>query len=315
MTIKQLHYFLAVAEARSFTRAAQNYFIAQTAMSQQIGALEKELGFRLFHRTNRIVELTDAGQVLFQRLRPLVLDLESAIQSASAAAGVQHHILRIGLHDQHPNRFLTATLSAFARQMPDVTPILVPDTPPALMEGVVEGGLDCALLGKRVFSDRSALTATELFRFPVLDYVLAVPADHPLAQEQSLSWSALQGLDLIAYSPLKEGQDGQQLRQLLASHKVTANILCTTRSVDAALLYVESGLGLCLLPAYTSNQATPEIRTLPMKYHQHDTMLLLRHKDADNPILNEFITVCRRETRTLLPPKLPEGNAPLIVTE
>ena len=67
MTIKQIHYFIAVAETKSFTNAARNYFIAQTAMSQQISALEKELGFLLFHRSNRSVELTQAGQVLYDQ--------------------------------------------------------------------------------------------------------------------------------------------------------------------------------------------------------------------------------------------------------
>ena len=68
MTIKQIHYFIAVAETKSFTNAARNYFIAQTAMSQQISALEKELGFLLFHRSNRSVELTQAGQTLYEQL-------------------------------------------------------------------------------------------------------------------------------------------------------------------------------------------------------------------------------------------------------
>ena len=89
MTIKQIHYFIAVAETKSFTNAARNYFIAQTAMSQQISALEKELGFLLFHRSNRSVELTQAGQTLYEQVRPLVLDLERAVEHASSVAGVQ----------------------------------------------------------------------------------------------------------------------------------------------------------------------------------------------------------------------------------
>ncbi len=295
MTIKQLHYFIAVAETRSFTHAARNYFIAQTAMSQQISALEKELGFRLFHRTNRTVELTDPGRVLFERVRPLVLDLENALHDASAEAGVEKQVFRIGLSDQAVNRFATGAVGAFARQEPHVMPLLIADNHLMLLESLSEDSIDVVLLGQRFYTPRAMLAATQLFTYQVLEYVLAVPAADPLAKKPQLAWADLQGLPLIAYSPLRENQQGLQLQELLSSHGVTAEILCSTRSVDTALIYVEAGLGYCLLPAYTADHTNDGIHMVSLASDLRDTMLLVHHRGAENPLVGEFLTICRRE--------------------
>ena len=162
MTIKQIHYFIAVAETKSFTNAARNYFIAQTAMSQQISALEKELGFLLFHRSNRSVELTQAGQALYERVRPLVLDLERAVENASAVAGVQSTIFRIGLFDQAINRFLAPALKEFSQTEPDATPLLISDNHIMLLESLQGRTIDAMLLGKRYYQHR----ARQLYRRP-----------------------------------------------------------------------------------------------------------------------------------------------------
>ena len=295
MTIKQLHYFIAVAEARSFTHAARNYFIAQTAMSQQISALEKELGFRLFHRTNRTVELTEAGQVLFDRVRPLALELERALQDAAATAGVEKQVFRIGLNDQAVNRFATGAVGALARQEPDVSPLLIADNHLMLLESLIEGGIDVMLLGQQFYTPRAMLTATPLFTYQAMEYVLAIPAKAPLAQKDALEWSDLQGLSLIAYHPLRENQNGAQLRELLRDHDVSANIICSTRAVETALIYIEAGLGCCLLPAYAADRFNDGVRMVPMASDQRDTMLLIHRKDAANPLVGEFLSICRRE--------------------
>lgn len=295
MTIKQLHYFIAVAEARSFTHAARNYFIAQTAMSQQINSLEKELGYRLFHRTNRSVELTEAGQVLFDRLRPLVLKLEDAVHDASAVAGVENQVFRIGLSDQAVNRFLTGTLGAFARMEPQVTPLLVSDNHLMLLESLTQGGIDVMLLGRQFYTPRAMLTATELFSYQAPEYVLAVPGASPLADQEAIGWAALQGLQLIAYSPLRENQQGAQLSELLRTHGITANIFCSTRAVETALIYVEAGLGCCLLPAYAADRSNTGVKMVAVESGLRDTMLLIHHKDAENPLIAEFLSICRRE--------------------
>lgn len=294
MTIKQLHYFIAVAETKSFTHAARNYFIAQTAMSQQISALEKELGFLLFHRTNRVVELTKAGSILYEKVRPLVLDLEKALEDASTAAGVQEQIFRIGIYDQAINRFLAPALKDFSQQEPDITPLLISDNYLRLLDSVSNRKIDVLLLGKQYYKPRAMLTATELFSYKVLQYVLAVPATSPLADLTSIQWQNLQGLSLIAYSPFREDQQGASLRAVLKEHSITANIVLSTQSIASALLYVEAGMGCCLLPPRAAERENLQVKTLPLEESLQDTMLLITHKDSENSLTSRFSAVCRR---------------------
>lgn len=294
MTIKQIHYFIAVAETKSFTNAARNYFIAQTAMSQQISALEKELGFLLFHRSNRSVELTQAGQTLYEQVRPLVLDLERAVEHASSVAGVQSSIFRIGLFDQAINRFLVPALKEFVRAEPDVQPTLISDNHMMLLEALQGRTIDTMLLGKRYYQHRAAIVSTELFSYQVLDYILAVPASHPLAGQARIQWEDLQGLTLIAYSPFKEDQQAASLHAALQSHGIQATVLLSTRDVPSALLYVEAEMGCCLLPARAAVHKNQQVAMLPIDEGQRDTMLLLSHRDNDSHLLSRFTTICRK---------------------
>lgn len=294
MTIKQIHYFIAVAETKSFTNAARNYFIAQTAMSQQISALEKELGFLLFHRSNRSVELTQAGQALYEQVRPLVLDLERAVENASSVAGVQSSIFRIGLFDQAINRFLVPALKEFVRTEPEVQPMLISDNHMMLLEALQGRTIDAMLLGKRYYQHRAAITSTELFSYQVLDYILAVPASHPLAEQARIQWEDLQGLTLIAYSPFKEDQQAASLHAALQAHGIQATVLLSTRDVPSALLYVEAEMGCCLLPARAAVHKNRQVAMLSIDEGQRDTMLLLSHRDNDSHLLSRFATICRK---------------------
>lgn len=297
MTIKQLHYFIAVAETKSFTHAARNYYIAQTAMSQQISALEKELGFLLFHRTNRVVELTDAGRVLYEEVRPLALELENALNKAAIAAGIEEQVFRIGVFDQADNRFLTPALREFSRQEPDVIPKLISDNQNMLLDALARRSIDAVLLDNRYYSPRSTFSATELYSHPCREHVLAVAMTHPLSRRSELSWEDLGDLTLIAYSPLKEDQEGMSLKTLLASHNVTATVRFSVRDIATALLYVEAGMGCCLLPSYAMDRKNHQIKMLPMQEDTRDTMLLLSHKDNDSHLLARFSTICRHVFR------------------
>lgn len=293
MTIKQLHYFIAVAETKSFTHAARNYYIAQTAMSQQISALEKELGFLLFHRTNRVVELTDAGRVLYQELRPLALALENALHKAAIAAGTEEQVFRIGIFDQADNRFLTPALKEFSRLEPDVIPKLLSDNQNMLLDALARRSIDAMLLDKRYYTPRSAFTVTELYTHPCRNYVLAVAMSHPLARHSEIDWKDLENLTLIAYCALKEDQEGISLKNLLHENGVEATVRFSVRDIASALLYVEAGMGCCLLPSYAMDRKNHQLKMLPIREDSRDTMLLLSHKDNDSHLLARFTAICK----------------------
>ena len=96
MTLNQLKYFVAVAESRSFTKAAEQYFLAQTAITQQIQKLETSLGVQLIDRKTRPISLTPMGQVFLREARSILRRMDGAIQRTREASTGITGTLRIG---------------------------------------------------------------------------------------------------------------------------------------------------------------------------------------------------------------------------
>src|SRR5579871_2037980 len=120
MELRHLRYFIAVAEALHFGRAAERLCIAQPPLSQQIQQLERELGFKLFDRTNRQVSLTAAGQLFLEEAREALAGLEKAAQAGRRVARGEVGWLGIGFVGSATYEALPAVLPAFRQRYPEV---------------------------------------------------------------------------------------------------------------------------------------------------------------------------------------------------
>src|SRR2546430_5817876 len=120
MELRHLRYFIAVAEELHFGRAALRLFIAQPPLSQQIMQLERELGFPLFTRTKRHVELTPAGRLFLDEAREILSGIEKAVGAARRAAQGQTGRLRIGFVGSAAYHLLPDVLRRFRDDFPDV---------------------------------------------------------------------------------------------------------------------------------------------------------------------------------------------------
>src|SRR5947207_195618 len=189
MELRQLAYFLAIAEERNFTRAAQRIPIAQPAISQQIGRLEAEFSEKLFIRDRRAIRLTPAGQALLPHARAMLATAERARDAVAAVSGLLTGSLAFGFVQPLPDRRLLGLLGAFHRQHPGIELRLIEDETDALLAALATGELDAALIGlgryDRPPPDMESLLAA---REPV---VVAVHPDHPLARRGSITLNAL----------------------------------------------------------------------------------------------------------------------------
>src|SRR5262249_44144071 len=147
MEIRQLAHFVAVAEERSFSRAAKRVNIVQSGLSASIKALEQELGITLLLRTTRRVDLTEAGQVFLAEVRRVETALQGARDAVEAVRGILRGTVQIGTMQRMSPLFdLPAVLARFRAAHPHVEVALRQETSGAMLSQVAEGKLDFAFL-------------------------------------------------------------------------------------------------------------------------------------------------------------------------
>jgi DNA-binding transcriptional LysR family regulator len=148
MEIRHLRYFIAVAELRNFTKAAEASFVAQSALSQQISRLERELGAPLFVRGKRGAELTPAGQLLLPHARRLVADEAWARAEMRSYLGLEKGRLTIGMIQTSASGVdVAGTVAEFSQRYPGIELHIVDQTTAEMVEGVRRGPLDLAVVG------------------------------------------------------------------------------------------------------------------------------------------------------------------------
>lgn len=194
LSLARLRAFCEVAEASSFTVAANRVFRTQPALSRQIGELEASLGLRLFERRGRSVVLTPAGEELHDRARQLLGDAGEFEARARALAQGHQGVLRAGFHPGLFGRCTSALLDAYAKQWPSITVKLSEGSAEKLARKVEAREIDFAFV-RYMTSD--SLVARRLFPMHV---VAVVGPDHPLGQKETVEISALRDEELLLSS-------------------------------------------------------------------------------------------------------------------
>jgi LysR family transcriptional regulator, hydrogen peroxide-inducible genes activator len=176
MNLRDLHYLVAVAEHRHFGKAADASFVSQPTLSMQLKKLEKELGIQLIERNPRHVLLTDAGRQVVERAKLILAEVDNIHGIARQAADADAGTVRIGLFPTLAPYFLPHVVPKVHQRFPHLELLLVEEKTAVVHRQLGEGRLDAGLMALPVLDDR--LHVEPLFDE---DFVLAVPADHPLA--------------------------------------------------------------------------------------------------------------------------------------
>ena len=188
MELRHIRYFLAVAEEKNFTRAAERVGIGQPPLSLQIRDLEREVGTRLFHRIPQGAELTAAGSAFFYLVQSMPAQVERAIQAARRAARGELGSLRIGFTASSAfNPVVSGAIRSFRRAYKDVDLTLEESNTTRLVSALNEGELDAAFL-------RPGSAGLDEFQLRLLseEPLLAVlPAKHALARRPKLKLADL----------------------------------------------------------------------------------------------------------------------------
>lgn len=204
MLLRQLKYFLAVVETDSFTEAAAQCFVSQSAISQQIQALERELGVELLRRENRRFTLTEAGHYFYQKGRLLVDEAEQLCRETAKIGRESVPHLRIGYLKCYSGLEFQMAVAEFSRRRPEVSIEIIDGNHEDLYDALRTGNVDVVLNDqRRAFSDayvNQILTTSECY--------IEISGHSPLARRESLTAEELKTLPciLIASSGQRENE-------------------------------------------------------------------------------------------------------------
>jgi DNA-binding transcriptional LysR family regulator len=246
MELRHLRYFVVVAQELHFTRAAARLNIAQPPLSQQIRALERELGVQLFERTRRSVALTDAGHALLERARQLLADTQALPQHLQRIARGEVGELRIGFSSTLPlTKVLRDVVAEHRRTHPDVALHLREMHSQLQFEELHRGNLDVGLVRYNEGAPEG-IRLTLLRRDPLR---LVVPASHRLARRKSVSIADCRDEAFVGFPGDAGTGTGPLLKRLCAQAGFEPRIAQEAREATTQIGLVAAGLGIAVLPA------------------------------------------------------------------
>lgn len=242
MELTQLKYFLAVARAGSFVKAAEDLGITQPSLSQQIKKLEQELGAPLFDRLGRVLRLTRYGDELRPRAESILLAANQARQAVEAVHSPDRGRLAIGVIPTILPYAMVEPLSKFRRENPLVEMIVEELTTDKLVDMLRQGLIDVAILVLPIKQEE--IVCSELFREPLL---AALPCGHRLENSEAVSLAEL------TQEPMLLLREGHCLREdvLTACTRAKAEFPQSfeTDQLSSILALTAAGFGVSLVPA------------------------------------------------------------------
>lgn len=195
MELRQLKYLLSIGEEGTFTAAADKLYISQSALSQQVKSMENELGVPLFDRSRNRLRFTEAGELLHQRAKRIVNEMDEAKKAIDELEQLYRGTLKIGVVQTVNAYLIPQIVSSFSSQYPNVTLKVQELSAPLLEKKLYDHDLDLGITFKP--ADYPELTFDELFDEELL---LIVNSRHPLAEEGSIDAKMLDQQKLILLS-------------------------------------------------------------------------------------------------------------------
>lgn len=287
MELRQLEYFVAVAEERNFTRAAERVHISQSGVSAQIRQLERELGAELFDRTARTVTLTDAGRAALDHARATLAAAGAVGQAVGEVTGLIRGTLVAGMVIGCTVTPLFDALAAFHRAHPGVEISLLEDNSDRLVEAVRIGTVDVALVGTA-----AAPEGLESLTIISERLVVVVPDGHPLASRRRVVLRDVAAHPIVCMPP------GTGLRTVFdgacAARDLRPRIALQAGAADAVVDLAARGLGVAVLSESMAAGRGDRVVVRTIDDVGTPALLALVWRSGRSPAVRELLAQCRR---------------------
>jgi DNA-binding transcriptional LysR family regulator len=259
MELRHLRTIAAVARHRSFTKAGEELHLAQSAISQQIRRLEREIGVEVFHRTSRSVELTAEGRVILDYAHRVIAEVDGLHSELAELTGLLRGQLRIGgVYPTGPYD-LFGMLADFRATHPEVAIHMVEDTQEGTIAALRTDELDCAFTALDPDTLGDEFAATLLWEE---EFTVALPPDHELCAREYVTLEELAAQDLIAYR--ENSALYRRLEQRLRARGLEARKAFICTEMGAVRTLASKGLGVAMMPRSVGEEPGPPIELRPI---------------------------------------------------
>ncbi|MEX3070638.1 LysR family transcriptional regulator [Vibrio alginolyticus] len=296
MSLRQLRYFVAIAETGSVSAAASTIFISQSTLTTAMKQLEDDLGVTLFVRHSKGMELTDSGHQFLRQAYLVMSAVENARRSLQQPKEEVTGVLNIGVTSLVAGYYLADLLSRFQHNYYKVQVRIVEDELDFIEHLLVSGELDVAVIMLSNLENRSALN-TEVLTYS--SYHIWLSPDHRLLQEESLSMAMILEEPQILLT--NDGME-KNIRTFWDQASITPNIAMKSRSVEAVRSLVSAGLGVAVMPEMTYRPWSVEGDSIEAKRildvsSTLDVGLAWRRGGVRNTLVDKFVDVARKAIR------------------
>ncbi|MEO3997505.1 LysR substrate-binding domain-containing protein [Mesorhizobium sp. CAU 1732] len=295
--LRQLRYFVCLAEELHFGRAAERLGMAQAPLSQQIRQMEERIGVPLFHRTTRRTRLTAAGQTLLRHARELLDSADRAVAHARAMAGETTGRIRVAGVNVALTHVIPPVLAEFRRLWPAVIVDVTPLGTGEQLRTLETGEINIAFIRP---TERAAHMQLETILSE--GFVAALPRGHRLAEKSEIALQDFVGEALIGYAPILGANYATIMMTALRKAGLQARVVQECTHTMAVATQVASGLGVAIMPSWIANIRSPYLEFRPVPELPRAIDLVVAWPTGEtSPIVRDFIDTTRRVAADLAP--------------
>ena len=288
MELRQLRYFLAVAEELSFVRAAERLQIAQPPLSRQIRQLEQEMGVELFRRTKRRVELTEAGEAFVIEARQILAQVEQGIGTAQRASRGEIGRLVVGFEGSSTYDVIPMSLKIYRDRFPEVELVVYALTTEEQIEALLEGRIDLGFVVSPL-NDSRLVIETILSE----SLVVALPQNHPLSTQSEVEVQQLESEPFITFQRDRGCGLYDRVITLCQMAGFSPRVIQEADEMQVILGFVAAGLGISLLSASVEHFQRPGVVYRSLRSSTKVTLAMAWQRDKPSAVRRAFVEVVR----------------------
>ena len=289
MELRQLRYFVAVADELHFRRAAARLHISQPPLSQQIARLEEELGCRLLARTRRRVELTPAGEAFLRDARAMLAELEVAVATARRIATGEAGVLRINFVGSALLSIVPGAVQRFRRARPSVEIELRERSTVEQLRALGSGVVDVGLVRPPIEAD-DQLRAEVVIRERT---IAAIGADHPLARMRRIPLRRFAAEPLVMFPREQAPGFHDLLIGRMAATGTSPQVVQYAPEMLTIIGLVATGIGVSPVPASVAHLALDGVTYRPLSGAPDTELVAVTRVGDESPLVRAFIADAR----------------------